>query len=224
MRLRRKAPVDDDLHDDIDTEGADGGADPGAPSTGDALRAGGPWDAGELQVSPDDPDRIDLGSLSVKGREDVEVRLQVDEASQQVTGLMLVAKDGALELRPFAAARHEDLWATVRPQISSEAARRGGTATEVDSPYGRALELRVPAVDEQGRSGTQISQVMGVAGPRWLLRVTVFGRPAQEWRDDGALEQALRDVVVDRGSEAMPPGESLPLRLPSGAQRVDGPE
>ncbi len=219
MRLRRKARPEDDLLDAAaPTDDTDEG-----PSTDDALRANGPWDASELQVAADDATRVDLGSLSVKGREDVEVRLQVDEASQQVAGVMLVAQDGALELRPFAAARHEDLWATVRPQISSEAARRGGTASEVDSAYGRALELRVPAVDDQGRSGTQISLVMGIAGPRWMLRVTLFGRPATDWQETGALEQALRDVVVDRGSEAMPPGEALPLSLPAGAQRVDGP-
>lgn len=219
MRLRRKARPEDDPSDEGTTE--DEAA--GSAHSDDPARTDGPWDASELTVAEDDPTRVDLGSLSIKGREDVEVRLQVDEASQQVAGVMLVAQDGALELRPFAAARHEDLWETVRPQISSEAARRGGTASTVDSPYGPALELRVPAVDEQGRSGTQISRVMGVAGPRWLLRVTLFGRPATDWRDDGALEQALRDVVVDRGSEAMPPGEALPLRLPSGAQRVEGP-
>jgi hypothetical protein len=56
-----------------------------------------------------------------------------------------------------------------------------------------------------------------------MLRVTMFGRPATDYREDGLLEQALRDVVVDRGTEAMPPGEALPLSLPAGARRVDGP-
>jgi hypothetical protein len=128
-----------------------------------------------------------------------------------------------MELRPFAAARHEELWPSVRQGIAAEAARHGGTASEVDVAYGRGLELRVPGTDQDGRTVTQVSTVMGVTGPRWMLRVTMFGRPATDYQEEGLLEQALRDVVVDRGTEAMPPGEALPLSLPAGARRVDGP-
>jgi hypothetical protein len=50
----------------------------------------------------------------------------------------------------------------------------------------------------------------------------MYGRPAREWRPDGLLETLLRGVVVDRGGQPMTPGQSLPLRLPAGAQRVEG--
>jgi Protein of unknown function (DUF3710) len=220
MRLRRKAATEDEVLE-VEAGGTTDGAD--QPHSDDALRAHGPWDASELAVAEDDETRVDLGSLSVKGRDGIEVRLQVDEASQQVAGVMLVAADGAMELRPFAAARHEALWPTVRQAISAEAARHGGTASEVDVAYGRGLELRVPGTDPQGSTVTQVSTVMGIAGPRWMLRVTLFGRPATDYREDGLLEHALRDVVVDRGTEAMPPGEALPLSLPAGARRVEGP-
>lgn len=218
MRLRRKAPTEDEVLED-----EDGGTAADTGRTDDLSRAHGPWDASELVVDADDETRVHLGALNVKGHDGIEVRLQVDEASQQVAGVMLVAADGAMELRPFAAARHEDLWPSVRQAISAEAARHGGTASEVDVAYGRGLELRVPGTGPDGRTVTQVSTVMGIAGPRWMLRVTMFGRPATDYREDGLLEQALRDVVVDRGTEAMPPGEALPLSLPAGARRVDGP-
>ena len=79
------------------------------------------------QVEPDDLEpvgpvgRIDLGGLSVKGDPALEVRLQVDEASQQVVAVMLVGQDGALELRPFAAPRNEDMWADLRPRLAADA-------------------------------------------------------------------------------------------------------
>jgi hypothetical protein len=219
MRLRRKARTEDEVLAD-EAGGSAGGTE---PSTDDESRAHGPWDASELTLDDEDETRVHLGALNVKGRDGLEVRLQVDEAGQQVAGVMLVAADGAMELRPFAAARHEDLWPSVRQAIAAEAARHGGTASEVDAAYGRGLELRVPGTDPDGRTVTQVSTVMGIAGPRWMLRVTMFGRPATDYREDGLLEQALRDVVVDRGTEAMPPGEALPLSLPAGARRVDGP-
>ena len=219
MRLRRKASTEDGVLEDE----AGGTTGESGPHSDDASRAHGPWDASELVVDAEDETRVHLGALNVKGHDGIEVRLQVDEASQQVAGVMLVAADGAMELRPFAAARHEDLWPSVRQAISAEAARHGGTASEVDVAYGRGLELRVPGTGPDGRTVTQVSTVMGIAGPRWMLRVTMFGRPATDYREDGLLEQALRDVVVDRGTEAMPPGEALPLSLPAGARRVDGP-
>jgi hypothetical protein len=65
--------------------------------------------------------------------------------------------------------------------------------------------------------------VLGIAGPRWLLRVSTFGRPATSFQADGLLEQVLRDTVVLRGTQPMSPGEALPLVLPAGAKRVSPP-
>lgn len=193
---------------------------PGASHAGaapDELRASGPWDLSERPVS-EEPDRVDLGGLLVKGSPGVELRLQVDEASQEVVAVMLVGQDGALELRPFAAPRHEDTWEDIRQRIAADAASRGGTATPVDGPYGPALQLVLTGTDDQGRTVTQQSVVWGIKGPRWLLRATAFGRPAHSWDEEGGLEQALRDIVVVRGSDPMPPGEPLPLKLPPDAR------
>src|SRR4030095_15431104 len=80
------------------------------PASPDAT---GPFDSDEVPLD-DDPSRVDLGSLLVKGAPGLEVQLQVDEASQVVTAVMLVSGTGAVELRPFAAPRHEGIWDDVR--------------------------------------------------------------------------------------------------------------
>ena len=183
-------------------------------------RVHGPWDLSEMPVDENDETRIHLGAISVQGHPEVELRLQVDEATNEVAALMLVGSDGAMELRAFAAPRHEDLWDSIRPQIAAEAARRGGTATEVEGPYGTALHLVVPGVTPEGESFTQPSTVLGIAGPRWLLRVSMFGRPAVEYHPDAMLETMLRSVVIDRGNAPMAPGDALPLVLPAGARRL----
>ena len=186
-------------------------------------RRDGPWDEAERPVGDDDEGRLHLGSLSVAGHAEVEVRLQVDEASGQVGSVMLVAGDGALELRAFAAPRHEDIWEEIRPRIAAEATRMGGTATDADGPFGRALQLLVPATAPDGQLVTQPSLVLGIAGPRWLLRVSAFGRPAVDYQQDGLLETVLRDVVVIRGTQPMAPGDPLPLRLPGNARQLPPP-
>jgi hypothetical protein len=214
MRKRRKAAVEPEPTEE---QGA-------APEPAvEGPRAHGPWDVSEHPVDEEDETRAHLGALSIAGHPEVELRLQVDEGSGAVAAVMLVAQDGAMELRAFAAPRHEDLWDEIRPKLAAEAARRGGTATPVEGPYGTALHMVVPGVTPDGKQVTQPQTVLGIAGPRWLLRVTAFGRPAQEYRPDGLLETVLRSVVVDRGNQPMAPGEALPLVLPARAQRLPPP-
>jgi hypothetical protein len=182
----------------------------------------GPFDVSEVEVDEEDQTRVDLGGLIVKGRPGIELRLQVDEASQQVAAVLLVAEEGALELRPFAAPRNGEIWGDVRKQIAAETARRGGTATEVQGAYGAELRVMMPVKTPEGKAATQPSRVLGIAGPRWLLRATFLGRPAVEPDEQGVLESALRDVVVVRGSSPMAPGEPLPLVMPSNARPAPG--
>jgi hypothetical protein len=181
-------------------------------------RVGGPFDVSEVDLDEEDPTRVDLGGLIVRGRSGIEMRLQVDEASQQVAAVLLVGAEGALELRPFAAPRNGDIWGDVRKQIAAETARRGGTATEAEGTYGTELRVMMPVKTPEGKAATQPSRVLGIAGPRWLLRATFLGRPAVEPDDEGVLESALRDVVVVRGGSPMAPGEPLPLVMPSNAR------
>lgn len=228
--MRRRSKQDDAPETGADT-GADTasglgpaegepGAAAGTAAAGPGPRAQGPWDASEVELDEEDGTRVDLGALVIKGRSGIEVRLQADQATNQIQAVMLIAEDGAMELRPFAAPRNEDIWVDIRERLADEAKRRGGKAGEVDGPFGKALQMILPAVSPDGQKGTQTSTVLGISGPRWLLRVSTFGRPATTYQQDGLLEQVLRDVVVVRGNQPMSPGEALPLVLPANARRV----
>lgn len=199
---------------------------PGAAPVGAGTRANGPWDASEVDTGDDtgDDGRVDLGGLRVRPRQGLELRLQVDEASQQVAAVLLVGAEGALELRAFAAPRSGGLWDDVRRQIAAETARRGGTADEAEGPFGTELRVVMPVRTPEGRSATQPSRVLGIEGPRWLLRATLLGRPAMEPDSEHEIDKALRDVVVVRGSGPMAPGDMLPLEMPSNARPVQRPQ
>lgn len=177
----------------------------------------GPWDADEVEVDTDDPRTSDLGGLIITLRQGLDLRLQTDRASGAVGSAMLVGKDGAVELRAFAASRSGGIWDEIRREIAAEASNRGGTATEAEGPYGPELRLKVPVKTSAGRNATQTSRIVGIEGPRWLLRATYLGDAATQPDPEGALESAVRDVVVVRGSMAMAPREPIPLRLPPGA-------
>ena len=221
MRMRRKSKQDE--RPEADGPEAQEETPDDAATTEPGRRAHGPWDASEVELDEEDGSYVNLGALAIRGRQGVEVRLQADQATQQIQAVMLVAEDGAMELRPFAAPRNEGIWDDIRERLAAEAQRRGGRAGEVEGPYGTALQMVLPAVAPDGQQGTQTSTVLGIAGPRWLLRVSTFGRPATRFEHDGLLEQVLGDVVVIRGSQPMSPGDALPLVLPAGARRMPPP-
>jgi hypothetical protein len=192
------------------------------PELDEAARSDqGPWDSEE---TPDDGlQRIDLGSLLVAPSEDTEVRLQIDEQSGEVQSVMLAGEEGALELRAFAAPRGGDLWTEVRPQIAADVARNGGTATEREGRWGSELVCQMQVILPDGTQAMQASRIVGINGPRWLLRATFLGKPAVELEGVDDWENALAGVVVHRGTHAMPVGDALPLQLPPEAQQVSPP-
>jgi hypothetical protein len=181
-------------------------------------RPQGPWDVDDVDLDEPVPNRVDLGGLIVTGAPGLEMRLQVDERTQTAVAVMLVDTDGAVEIRAFAAPRNESIWDDVRKEIGGEATRRGGTATEQDGPFGPEVKLVVPVKTSDGKPGAQVSRVVGVSAPRWLLRGTFLGRPAVEPDPGGALEQAFRQVIVRRGDLPMPPRAVIALQMPPGAQ------
>ncbi|MFK4085772.1 DUF3710 domain-containing protein [Kribbella sp. NPDC020789] len=213
MIFRRKAK-NEDLENATGDEAGTGTADP---------RDEGPFDSSEVDPELlEADDRIDLGALVISGLPGMELRLQVDEQSGQVQAILLVVEESALELRAFAAPKRSGIWDEVRQEIAGEATRMGGTATEAEGTFGTELVLVVPVEDPDGKIYSQTSRVVGIDGPRWLLRATILGRAAVEPDAAAPLEQTLRQVIVVRGDEPMAVRESLPLRLPPGAEPIAG--
>lgn len=213
MKFRRKSAEAQDAQDALDAAAAD------------ATPVSGPYDADD-DLLEDGVDRVDLGSLLVPPSEGRELRLQVDEATNQVQAVMLTGADGMLEMRAFAAPRNGDLWSDVRSQISADMVKQGGTVAEREGRFGTELICSMPVTSPDGRTGTQPSRVIGVNGPRWFLRATLVGQPALDVGEDGvgegsgSWEDAIAEVAVRRGKEAMPVGEPLAVVVPSGARRL----
>jgi Protein of unknown function (DUF3710) len=213
VKFRRKsAQPDPEAADPATAEVAD------EPS-GEPADPEGPFDVGDL---PDDGvERVDLGSLLIAPESGRELRLQVDEATQAVQAVLLAGPDGALELRAFAAPRNGDLWTEVRPQLAADLARRGGTATEREGRFGTELVCELSVQTPEGRAASQSSRIIGINGPRWMLRGTFLGRPATDFDNAAAWEDTLAKVAIRRGDHAMPAGDPLPVVLPESARRAD---
>jgi hypothetical protein len=166
--------------------------------------ASGPYDAAQ---DPPDMHRLDLGSLRVPVVPGVQVRLPADpKAGPRV---VLVSGESAVQLTVFAAPRTERIWDEVRAELRESLVANGAAVEEVPGEYGPELCARVASPE-----GTRMVRLVGVDGPRWLLRADFQGPAATDARRAGPLADCLRGVVVDRGGEPRPAKEALPLRLP----------
>lgn len=181
----------------------------------------GPFDADD--IGDDGVQRVDLGSMLIAPVPGSELRIQVDERTKRVQAVIMAGAEGALELRAFSAPRNGDLWGDIRPQLAADMARRGGTATEREGRFGPELACQLSVKSPDGRTGQQASRIVGINGSRWMVRATFLGKPAVDPEEAQVWEDALTQVVVRRGEQAMPVGDPLPITLPEEARRVGGP-
>lgn len=178
-------------------------------------RPDGPWDVSER---PESDGYVDLGALRVRGREGMELRLEVEEGTGSVTAATVQLGASAVQLQVFAAPRSEGIWDEIRDEIASGITRGGGTADTVPGVFGRELIARIPVRSADGRTGHQPARFAGIDGPRWFLRAVFHGAAVHEAEAAAELESVVRDLVVVRGAEAMAPRELLPLRLPTAGE------
>ena len=185
------------------------------PAASGVDRSGGPFDVNEVEGRDG---RVDLGSLWMRGVPGMELRLEVDQASQAVNAATAVLADSALQLQAFAAPRSGGLWDEIRAEIASAVEKQGGTVEEHDGELGTELRTRMPSAGPDGRTVFAPATFLGVDGPRWFLRGVLSGRAAIDEAAATPLVEVFRAAVVVRGVEPMAPRELLPLALPRAAE------
>ncbi|HYN67737.1 MAG TPA: DUF3710 domain-containing protein [Ornithinibacter sp.] len=178
-------------------------------------RGAGPFDVTEVEGRDG---RVDLGALWMRGVPGMELRLEIDQSTQQVNAATAVLGDSALQLQAFAAPRSGSLWDEIRGEIAAAVETQGGTADEHQGHIGTELRTRMPSAGPDDRTVFAPATFLGVDGPRWFLRGVLSGRAAIDEAAAEPLVEVFKAVVVVRGTEPMAPRELLPLALPREAE------
>lgn len=172
-------------------------------------RSHGPWDVHDSGI----PDRAyaDLGALKLPEISGMQVRLGVDE-SQRVMNAVITIGDSSLQLTVLAASRNHPIWNEVRARLS-----KGQVPRVIEGPFGQEVMVDIPIA-----SGHVVPiRIVGVDGPRWMLRGIFSGAAAQKGSPDyDSMNKLFRSVVVDRGQEPVAPMDMIPLTLPEGLQNT----
>jgi len=175
------------------------------------VRRGGPFDRSEVASLEG---RLDLGALWLTGTPGMELRLEIEEESQNVVGVTAVLGESAVQLQAFAAPRSEGIWDDIRTEIAASITSQGGTADRASGPLGPELRAQMPGQGPDGRTVFSPVRFVGVDGPRWFLRAVLSGPAASDESAASTLLDVVRATVVVRGEEAMAPRELLALTLP----------
>lgn len=191
-------------------------SDDDSPTKDNLLEPTGPWDIDDPDA-PDYDEMVDLGAFYLPVVSGAELRLKAapsaDPSDPTIIGATLTLGDSSLELEAFAAPKTMGLWEDIRQELldsNPQASEEGGI-------FGQEVTLPVTV---KGR--TYISLIVGVDGPRWMLR-GIFTGPAassegQEW---DALSACFSNIVVDRGQKPLAPRDLLPMTLPQPPERED---
>lgn len=175
----------------------------------------GPLDLAEVvQTRP----YIDFGSLRVPVRDNMQVRVEVEESTKRIVAVTLDFNESSLQLQAFAASRHEGLWHEIRTQLHSAVEQQGGESNDGIGTLGHELNTKTPITDETGKVvGHRLVRFVGVDGPRWFLRGVISGAAMIDPLAAGEIEDLFREVVVVRGETPFPPKDLLSLSVPGGA-------
>jgi hypothetical protein len=169
----------------------------------------GPYD---VEVAPDDGQvRFDLGALKIPNVPGVSLQLEA-APNGQIVRVQMEHEGSRLQIAAFAAPRSEGIWEELRAELVTSLHSSGAKVVEVEGDYGPEIAARVPS----GQSVVEMRQI-GIDGPRWFVHAALIGPAAVDPERAAPLRSVLQGLVVDRGSEARPVREPLPLQLPAEA-------
>jgi hypothetical protein len=171
----------------------------------------GPFDVSEVGLLTP---YLDFGAIRISPHPDMKIRADVDEKTKRVIALTLEVDSHRIQLQAFAATKNEGLWATTLKALADGIGTQGGQAEELNGLIGPELHASVPAVAGETKVMRK-SVFIGVDGPRWFLRGVMSG-PELLGPNYERLVSIFRSTAVNRGDIAMPPGDLLPLKLPTG--------
>jgi hypothetical protein len=215
---RRRAAADE-----VDQDGLEPGAETGEDGEDGTAPEGaaGPFDVSQR---PDPAGLVDFGALRVPLDRGAKLTVEVARETGQPVAVVLTQAGSRIRLTAFAAPKSAGLWRDVMRAEQGAVEKRGGSTKEQTGRFGPELVAQLPTTTAQGRQGKLVVRLLGVDGPRWLLRAEIGGKAARDPAAAEPLEELFSQVVVDRGASARPPREPLPLHLPKAAGAAESDE
>lgn len=165
-------------------------------------RRQGPWDAED--APRDGKLRLDLGSVQLPVPRGARLKCEPDP-SGPLRAVHALTTEGRLTVSAFAAPRTGGLWPELVEELAAQLEKEGATIRRDRGEWGRELVAR---------NGSTVARVVGVEGPRWMLRGVGTGPVEHALKLHQTLRDMIRNTVVVRSADALPVRSLLPLVVP----------
>lgn len=163
-------------------------------------------------------DYLDLTSLLVPVRPDLDVSVEIEPATGNIFSVTLSTVDSLGAIQLFASAKDADDWTKTRYEIAARLEATKVQPKVLTGAFGAEIQAVMPVYDKQGNATVQAVRFLGIIGDRWFMRVTVTGAAALESEAMNYFDALLADLKVNRGDQPLAPGERLPIKF---AQATD---
>ncbi|TCD54649.1 DUF3710 domain-containing protein [Alloscardovia theropitheci] len=196
---KKDAEVDDEVIEDAVAEET-------ADEADETVEPHGPWDIND-DNAPDYDEYLNMGALYLPFLFGIELRLKATNPEGNIISATITYEKSSLEMEVFAAPKSSGIWDEIRQELLDNRMK----AQEVNGEFGKEILLPVQV---QGREVT--SRIVGIDGPRWMVRAIFTGPAATEEdsEEKKALDKFLSDVVVNRGEEPLAPRDRVFLSRP----------
>lgn len=186
----------------------------------DGFPSRGPRDANGA-VAPDG--YLDLGALYVPKMAGLQLRGKFEADKSTLKRMLLILGASGVTVSVAAAPKTPGSWLELTEQIKTAITQAGGQVSSTEGPYGLELNARVASARPDGSKGFTPLRIIGVEGPRWLVRIDMQGAALTGDEDQkAALEELIDALIVNRGPEPRIRFELLPLTLPKEVHSPDG--
>jgi len=160
---------------------------------------------------------IDFGAVKLPNvNRNLSIKVELEEDTRRLVALTLQTEGSMLQVSLFSAPKNSAVWQEVLEVLTSSLESQNAQVNSVVGSFGRELMVAMQVPDAENGSALQQIRFIGVDGPRWLLRGSVTGEALTNLTEQAEIERIFRSIIVDRGTEALPPRELVPLSMPPG--------
>jgi len=160
---------------------------------------------------------IDFGAIKLPNvNRNLSIKVELEEDTRRLVALTLQTETSMLQVSLFSAPKNSTVWQEVLEVLTSSLESQNAQVNPIVGSFGRELMVTMQVPNEDGSSSLQQIRFIGVDGPRWLLRGSITGDALSNLTEQAEIERIFRSIIVDRGAEALPPRELVPLTMPPG--------
>ena len=160
---------------------------------------------------------IDFGAIKLPNvNRNLSIKVELEEDTRRLVALTLQTQGSMLQVSLFSAPKNNAVWQEVLEVLTSSLESQKAQVDSVIGNFGRELLVTMQVPNQAGENVLQQIRFVGVDGPRWLLRGSITGLALNNLTEQAEIERIFRSIIVDRGAEALPPRELVPLTMPPG--------